>query len=88
MDNKINLEEILQKNLGYSAELIKNTKSSNGIDLWKGISDSMLEFGKQLLELAAENAEMEFIPFNQTLNDFNGVTINKQSITGVINLVE
>lgn len=57
-ERKINLEEILKNNLSYSANLIKITSNSNGVDIWKGINDSMLEFGEQLLKLALENAEI------------------------------
>ena len=73
-ERKINLEDVL-------------TKAFNG-KYWdipfEPCKKAMLEFGKQLLELAAENAE--------TIKDDNPnmefYTVNKQSILDTINQVE
>ena len=74
----VNLEEILRKHTSVE---------------WKGISPkelilkAMLDFGKQLLELAAENAEMILLVDEE--NDIiEEASINKQSILDTINQVE
>lgn len=85
MEKKINLEEIL-------------TNSFNG-KYWdvpfEPCKRAMLEFGKQLLELAAENAnikEVEVYPFIPTLKGEYKPTIknvvDKSSITDTINQIK
>lgn len=46
------------------------------------VIEAMLEFGKQLLELSAENAETK--PYYNK----NGIEVDKQSILNVINQIE
>ena len=60
-ERKINLEEICNKYIG------ENNYS-------KYVLDTMREFGKQLLELAAENAELTFVGES----DSDGMDIEKQ----------
>lgn len=78
---KINLDEILYNHV-YSKTDIRNLKEQ--IELTK---EAMLDFGKQLLELAAENAEGEVLPMTGT-----GVIkygkVNKQSILDTIKQIE
>ena len=84
MSEKINLEKIILKHL----------KCDDSLD---GFKEAMLNFGKQLLELASENAECKLkikIECNksQLENGFvfgtNAIIINKQSILDTINQVE
>ena len=78
MENKINLEEILRKHTSVEWE---------GISPKELILKAMLDFGKQLLELAAENAEMILLVDEE--NDIiEEASINKQSILDTINQVE
>ena len=93
-EKKINLEEILQKHLSYSANIIKNTSSSHGFDLWEGINNSMIDFGKQLLKLSAENATVKFSD-KQEWSEFHqkyicslSDEVDEQSILDTIKQVE
>ena len=88
-ERKINLEEICNKYIG------ENNYS-------KYVLDTMREFGKQLLELAAENANLiefwensnsEYIEESVSIFDDDGdfqtmVYVNKQSILDTINQVK
>jgi hypothetical protein len=90
MEKKINLEEIL------------NTYSSNGkvndnpraIITASEAKHAMLEFGKQLLEMAAENAEIVVSNYKGCYNtkeiaidDYTDAIISKQSITNTLKMV-
>ena len=78
MENKINLEEILRKHTSVEWE---------GISPKELILKAMLDFGEQLLELAAENAEMILLVDEE--NDIiEEASINKQSILDTINQVK
>ena len=73
---KINLEEILQD--CYLTTLDKRDEIHAPIE---EVKLAMLEFGKQLLELAAENATYDW-------NDHEDIIIDKQSILDTIKQVE
>ena len=84
---KINLEDIL----------IKMFENGQPFYNGKNIKSAMLEFGQQLLELAAENAELKLkikleCTESQLENGFcfgdNAIIVNKQSILNTINQVE
>ena len=79
MSEKINLEEIILKHLKYDDSL-------------DGFKEAMLNFGKQLLELAAENAktrEMTELWSGQVWDDGPlPICIDKQSILDTINQVK
>lgn len=78
---KINLEEILKSSYLKHKEVWGLTPIDNK---YKNVAkDAMLEFGKQLLELAAQNAEV--IRLNEFSTHFE---INEQSIIDTIKLVE
>ena len=80
LDKKINLEEIIENEL-YNKHLFFN--KTNPVQ----IKNICIEFGKQLLELAAENAEMILLVDEE--NDIiEEASINKQSILDTINQVE
>ena len=74
MENKINLEEIIEDEL-YNRHLYFN--KINNIQ----IKNICLEFGQQLLELASENATYDW-------NDHEDIIIDKQSILDTIKQVE
>lgn len=76
MDKKIDLEKIIAENAGYI-----------GSDYYVSqVKKAMIEFGRQLLELAAENADIDSIA---TSDDSSGFIheINKQSILDTIKQV-
>jgi len=84
---KINLEEIYQNHFdGMHYDDITD----------RNIKNFALDFGKQLLELAAENADVEEFYKgkseridNRFYDDGNGyIAVNKQSILNTINDVE
>ena len=96
MDKKINLDEIIkyQMRLQNATDIIymDNGQQGNLKDANFIVKKSMLEFGKQLLELAAENAKIIDDP-----NLYCGNTgseypadqiISKQSILDIINQIE
>lgn len=100
-ERKINLEEILarwiSKNLqehGRSREAsdaVAKTSIKDG-SYWY-ILEAMKEFGKQLLELAAENADVKAISEMISISngaDFNiqKMVVDKQSILNTIKQVE
>ena len=74
---QINLDEIISN---YNPDL----KTDYSVVFYSNIKDAMLDFGKQLLELASENAEVAA--------EFNGyedyTTVDKKSITDTINQVK
>ena len=88
---KINLDEIIHANAGYI-----------GHDFYvEQVKKAMIEFGKQLLKLAAENATLSYadgrycLPdyavenFNAVVDDLdNAYFIDKQSILDTINQIE
>lgn len=78
MRNKINLEEIIENEL-YNKHLFFN--KTNPVQ----IKNICIEFGKQLLELAAENATTEVVQ----MNICGSVrVVNKQSILDTIKQVK
>ena len=86
-ERKIHLEDIL----------IKMFENGQPFYNGKNIKSAMLEFGQQLLELAAENAELKLkikleCTESQLENGFcfgdNAIIVNKQSILNTINQVE
>ena len=96
MDKKINLDEIIkyQMRLQNATDILymDNGQQGNLKDANFIVKKSMLEFGKQLLELAAENAKIIDDP-----NSYCGNTgseypadqiISKQSILDIINQIE
>jgi len=92
MDKKINLEEILSNAIfkqleGKGTDIAKRTvaNSSAKSDSSIFMKDAMLEFGKQLLELAAENAYVKDWYMDDKLV---GKAVDKQSILDTINQVE
>lgn len=76
MEKKINLEEIANSSGVYRSLMDEQQKHAT--------LRLMLEFGKQLLELASENAEIE-----KRWSDYIGKNpIDKQSILNTIKQVE
>lgn len=82
---EINLERILMDIIFHDMNDISVSYNNTGK---RQILEAMKEACKQVLKLAAENATMEFIPFNDNPKDFNGVTINEDSILNTINQVK
>ena len=74
---KINLEEIISK----VADIYVEDKDGYRIFNIEDVKNITKEFGKQLLELAAENAKTTVISEIE-------VIVNKKSITNTINQVE
>ena len=78
-ERKINLEEIILKHLKYDDSL-------------DGFKEAMLNFGKQLLELAAENAKINggncYGVTDEGLYAQFPLVVDKQSILDTINQVE
>lgn len=79
----INLDEILRKEWGVLSQegdlqlaIVLNSDV-------KKIKAAMLEFGKILLDAAADNAETEDVKFTE-----NDQRVNRDSITSVINEVK
>lgn len=95
MKEKISLEEIIE-NLDFGDELLYDiTHNCYGKTMYTivAMKKAMLEAIRQGLGLASEKAEMEFKPFgnyygDDDVNDFNGVTIVKESILNVIDFFE
>ena len=75
MSEKINLEEIILKHLKYDDSL-------------DGFKEAMFEFGKQLLELAAENATTKSVVFISGRIQNTTEIVYKQSILDTIKQVE
>lgn len=82
-EKKINLEDIFTK----LEPNLKMRELDILYDYKNIIHKVMLEFGKQLLALTAQNAEIDSI---ETSNDSSGFIheVNKQSIIDTIKLVE
>ena len=79
MSKKINLKEILSKYVDTMDDYV-------GYDTpIQNVKDAMIDFGWQLLELAAENAKTEVVQMN-----ISGSVriVNKQSILDTIKQVE
>ena len=96
MEKKINLEEILEKEITKLYAGFKNSQDFCNRDRIIAKS-AMKEACKQILELAAENAKLtsyykngKIIDDLSTVNfdDYGGTYIDKQSIRDVINLIE
>lgn len=86
---KLNLSEILEDNLPDSMSRILDATTDSKVY----IRSAMMEFGKQLLELAAENAEMYYVNRDKKISqlsnfDKNIYRIDSQSITNTLNQVE
>lgn len=79
-EEKINLEKIIKEEL-YNKHLYFN--KTNTVQ----IKNICLEFGKQLLELAAENAIGKILPMSET-GVLNYSEVDKQSILNTIKQVE
>lgn len=96
-ENKINLEEILSKE--FEGISLLSTTNAREVTL-NAIKNAMLEFGKQLLELAAENTclieewygkkyeEYIITVFNEYNEIEKQIYVNKQSILDAIKQVE
>ena len=81
-ERKINLEEIIKEEL-YNKHLYFN--KINTVQ----IKNICLEFGKQLLELAAENVRVyEDVQYDEYDREFLIAKLDKQSILDTINQVE
>ena len=78
---KINLEEI--KQLIFDKHQVQYDNYDMSV-----FDDCILEFGKQLLELAAENANLIEYNTNKTAFTAHNMGVNKQSITDTIYQVE
>lgn len=84
--DKINLKNIFDKYSKYGTP--PNLPGVVGIEYFEStIQVMMLEFGKQLLELAAENAKGKPFPMNKT-GVIKYSDVDKQSITSTIKQVE
>lgn len=86
---KLNLSEILEDNLPDSMSRILDATTDSKVY----IRSAMMEFGKQLLELAAENAEMYYVNRDKKISqlsnfDKNIYRIDSKSITNTLNQVE
>ena len=79
-EKKINLEEILNKEL--------NILSISVEQIEKSALKAMKEACKQVLELAAENANLIEYNTNKTAFTAHNMGVNKQSIIDTINQVE
>jgi len=77
----INIDKILEDNLPDSMSRILDTLP----DSKANIKDAMLEFGKQLLELATENVELK--PYYNKNGLEVGEEIDMQTILDTINQV-
>ena len=98
-ERKINLEEIIC-DIDFNDELLFDvTHNGYGKTMYTEIAmkKAMLEFGKRLLKVAAENAECKLknkieCDSYQLENGFvignNAIVINKQSILDTINQIE
>lgn len=76
MSKEINLEEILKK---YNWKELRFGKTA--------MKEAMIEFGKQLLELAAENAEVKK-DLSSLSKTYGAVWVDKDSIKNAINKVK
>lgn len=102
MPKKINLEEIRSDIFTNPKYPLKESDFDKLYEYNYIIKDAMLEFGKQILELAAENAnliehwensdtkyiENSFCNFDEDGNLQNVIYANKQSILDTIKQVE
>jgi hypothetical protein len=83
-ERKINLEEIL-KTIAFE-ESEKGNSSSFSVQEMNVINLAMKEACRQVLELAAENADTKYLPL---LNSNESIeVVDKQSILNTINQVE
>ena len=86
MENEISLNDIRSDVFTSLEHNLKERDFDILYEYKDVIHAAMLKAVSKALELASENAEMEFIPFNDNERNFNGVTINEESITNVIKL--
>ena len=70
LEKKINLDELYREGKGSNVNISKAQ-----------FKETMLKFGKRLLELADENATYDW-------NDHEDIIIDKQSILDTINQIE
>lgn len=82
-ERKINLEEILQD---YYLITLDNSKEIHASI--EDVKSVMIEFGKQLLELAAKNANLIEYNTYKTAFTAHNMGVNKQSILDTIKQVE
>jgi hypothetical protein len=84
---KITVDEILKSNHFKSLETLKQVHNRDGFDgtEYDRLKQAMKEFAEKVLELAAENAELKN---TAGLWLEPRMTINKESITSVINQIE
>jgi len=90
----IDINKILEDNLPDSMSRILDTLP----DSKANIKDAMMDFGKQLLEMAAENANFNVrkygtwhsnnFKFKTYTNRFEAIEMNNQSILDTIKYVE
>lgn len=83
-ERKINLEEILQKHIKSSIESERHKSTDSVIN-------AMREACRQILELAAENAEVDEHEVAESIHGGPGYTyyeVDKQSILNTINQIE
>ena len=96
---EVNLEEILAKWISYKLQQLGKSKESSDVSAKTSIEgganwyilEAMKEVCKQVLELAAENAELEnVIKLIGNQNKYNAVVpiVKKQSILNTINQVK
>ena len=83
-ERKINLEEILNKELNKSKYGIPEMD----FDVYENIKIAMYEACDQTLKLAAENANLIEYNTNKTAFTAHNMGVNKQSITDTIYQVE
>ena len=86
-ERKINLEEILSHYVNTSYGYISDFSGESFCPI-EAIECAMREFGKQLLELAAENAECEEGAIIDLGFEKCSASVNKQSILDTIKQVE
>jgi hypothetical protein len=94
MSEKINLEQIFDNNFDCYTQAINNWKQFEEPAISKDkFKEVCLEFGKQLLALAAKNAKIENVNTGKckqthSLEDGLHFTIHKQSILNTINQIK
>ena len=94
-ERKINLEEILLQNHFHILDTLKNVYSPDTYteNMYERLINGINDICKQLLELAAENADVKAISEMISISngaDFNiqKMVVDKQSIIDTINQVE
>ena len=90
LERKINLEEILLQNHFHILDTLKNVYSPDTYteNMYERLINGINDICKQLLELAAENANLIEYNTNNTAFIAHNMGVNKQSITDTIYQVE